>query len=404
MSSLSARLSVAFSCVGHAVMHVLTALYLTIVLGLVRDWSMPYEELLPLWTAGSLLVGLGAPLAGWLGDRWSDARMMVLFFLLTGAGAVAAGLSQGTLSLGVSLAVLGLGASIYHPVGLSWLVKNATNRGRAMGVLGIFGSLGIAAAAVVAGGLTTAIDWRAAFWIPGVFSIAVGVLLGVCVAAGIVQDVGRDARPQPAPAHGDVVRAFIALSVTMVCAGLIFQSTVTAMPKWFEERLGGFAGDDVFSIGGLVTLVFLIASGSQFIGGMLCDRFPLKPVYVLCLLVQVPLLVFVADLSGVPLLVVATIMVFAGSLQVPAENLLLARYTPDRYRGTAFGAKFVLSFGVAPLGVQVVAWIYGLGGGFYWLFVALGALAAAAFVAALLLPAERGALAAPAAPAAGLAD
>ena len=84
MPDLSARLSIGFSWAGHTTMHILSALFLTVVLALEPAWSMTYDDLIRLWTVGSLMIGLGAPLAGWLGDRWSDARMMVLFFLLTG--------------------------------------------------------------------------------------------------------------------------------------------------------------------------------------------------------------------------------------------------------------------------------------------------------------------------------
>jgi FSR family fosmidomycin resistance protein-like MFS transporter len=174
--------------------------------------------------------------------------------------------------------------------------------------------------------------------------------------------------------------------VTMVCAGLIFQSTVTVRPKWFGEQMTGLVGEGTLGVGGLVTLVYLFASGSQFLGGMLSDRYPLKRVYVSCLLIQIPLLLIASSFSGFPLLVVAALMVFTQSLQIPAENLLLARYTPARHRGLAFGAKFILSFGVAPLGVQLVALAYGWSTDFHWLFLMLAGFAATAFLAALLLP------------------
>ncbi|UEM20123.1 MFS transporter [Skermanella mucosa] len=402
MSPLSARLSLGFACIGHAFMHVLTALYLTVVLGLERDWAMSYDELIRLWTVGSLMIGLGAPIAGWLGDRWSDARMMVVFFLLTGAGSIAAGLSDGTTALAAGLAVLGLGGSIFHPVGMSWVIKNATNRGRALGVMGIFGSVGIAGAAVVAGGLTELINWRAAFIVPGAVCMAAGFALLACIATGLVTDRERDVRAQPGTNRADAVRAFLVLSVTMVCAGLIFQSTMTAMPKWFGERMTGLVGEGTLGVGGLVTLVYLFASGSQFVGGMLSDRYPLKRVYVGCLALQIPLLLVASHFAGLPLLVVAALVVFTQSLQIPAETMLLARYTPARHRGLAFGAKFVLSFGVAPLGVQLVALAYGWSTDFWWLFVMLGGFAATAVLAATLLPREAPAVA-PAVPAASVA-
>jgi hypothetical protein len=66
----------------------------------------------------------------------------------------------------------------------------------------------------------------------------------------------------------------------------------------------------------------------------------------------------------------------------------MARYTPSRWRSSAFGAKFVLSLGVAPVAVQLVAWIQGTTGSFFLLFAVLAAAAAMVVVAIVALPAE----------------
>jgi len=399
----SARLSVAFSCLGHATMHILAALYLTVVLALQGDWGMGYDDLIRLWTIGSLLVGLGAPLAGWLGDRWSESRMMVVMFLLTGGGAVLAGLSQTPTQLMLSLAVLGLGASIYHPVGMAWVVRNAEKPGQAMGVLGIFGSVGIAGAALLAGGLTALGGWPMAFLLPGAASIVAGLVLAGCIATGLIVDRKGDVRPQKPAARGDVLRAFIVLSVTMVCIGLVFNATQTALPKWFEVDLAGVTGGSTVMIGAMVTLVYLLASSAQFLGGWLSDRLSVKRVYVGCLLIQVPVLAVAALAGGPVVLLLAAAMVFTNGLQIPAENLLLARYTPERHRGLAYGAKFVLSFGSAPLAVQLVALCYGWSNDVSLLWATLSVLALTAFVAALALPREERPVATPPAAPAALA-
>ncbi|WP_119678572.1 MFS transporter [Indioceanicola profundi] len=384
----SGMLSVAFSCLGHATMHILAALYLTVVLVLEDGWAgMSYDDLIRLWTIGSLMIGLGAPLAGWLGDRWSESRMMVLMFLLTGAGSMLAGLADTPTQLAAALAVLGLGASIYHPVGMSWVIKNARARGRALGILGIFGSVGIALAALIAGTLSTWGGWHLAFLAPGAASIAIGLILAGLIAAGVVFDRKGDVKPQAPPSRGDAVRAFLVLSVTMICAGLIFNATQTVLPKWFEVDLSGMV-ETTAGIGMLVTLVYLLASSAQFAGGWLSDKLSIRRVYVVCLLIQAPVLLLAAQLGGPVVLLLATAMVFTNGLQIPAENLLLARYTPERYRGLAYGAKFVLSFGAAPVAVQLVAFTYGLSADVSLLFVTLGILALTAWAAALLLPRE----------------
>ena len=90
MSSTSGRVTLAFSCLGHAYMHFFTAFYFVIVLALEADWQRPYHELIELWTLGALLVGVGAIPAGWLSDRWSAAGMMIVMFLGLGVAGIVA--------------------------------------------------------------------------------------------------------------------------------------------------------------------------------------------------------------------------------------------------------------------------------------------------------------------------
>ena len=386
MGHYSDRLVVVFACIGHATMHILTGLYLTVVIGLGDVWAMPYDELIRLWTLGSLMVGLGAPLAGWLGDRWSPSKIMVVFFLVTGGGAMAAGLVDGPAGMVVALAALGIGASIYHPVAFAWIVRHSVKRGRTMGIVGIFGSLGVAVAATIAASLTDWFDWRAAFLIPGAIAIVAGLALGAAIALGIVVDRDVDRVEQPAPERNDLKRAFIVLTVTMVCGGLIFNAMQTALPKWFDEQMTGLTGGAMLGVGGLVTLVYTIGAFSQVAGGYLCDRLPLKTVYIGGLALQVPLLALMAGLTELPLLLAATVAIFVGGGLLPAENLLLARYTPGHRRGLVFGLKFILAFGVAPIAVEMVAFGYGLGGGFALLPWMFGGIGLVAVLAAVTLP------------------
>jgi MFS family permease len=407
MSHRSGRLAIVFSCIGHAQMHVLAALYLTVVLALETDWQTSYDHLLRLWTLGALLIGLGAPLAGWLGDRWSESRMMVVFHTLTGLGAVAAGLAPDETGLVLGLALLGIGASIYHPVGLAWIVKNAENRGSALAWNGIFGGIGVAAAGFVAGGLSDVVSWRAAMIVPGLVCMATGLLLAILIARGTVVDRTVDAKPVPRPSRGDTVRVFLLLSVTMLCAGLVYNSMATIMPKWFGDRMPGIVGGGTMGVGALVSLVFLVGAVPQLLGGWLVDRLPPKRIYVAMLLLQVPVLALAATAVGYPLFALAALTVAMLNIQVPAENELLARFTPARHRGLAYGAKFVLAFGSGPAAVQFAAWTYDATGRFDDLLFALTALAALAVLAALMLPGREdrpGAVPPSSLPAPGTAD
>jgi len=133
---------------------------------------------------GFVLFGAAALPAGWLGDRWSQSKMMAAFFFGAGGAAIITGLAQSTIGLFIGLTLMGLFASIYHPVGIAWLVQHSEKRGRSLGVSGLFGSLGTAAAAIVAGTLADLVSWRAAFIVPGILVMALGVVFfSICKPA-----------------------------------------------------------------------------------------------------------------------------------------------------------------------------------------------------------------------------
>jgi FSR family fosmidomycin resistance protein-like MFS transporter len=386
MSGRSGFLALTFSSVGHYFAHLLTLLYPTVVLALDGQFDLTFGQLLSLSTPGFILFGAGALPAGWLGDRWNAERMMVLFFLGTGAAAVATGLASGPWGLAIGLSFIGLCGSIYHPVGVAWLVRNAENRGRALGWNGIFGSLGVGTAAIVAGALTQWFGWRAAFIVPGALCLLTGLALLLCVRSGSVTAAKQDRRVQPASSRDEAIRAFFVLSVTMLCTGLVGQVLMVALPKVFTERLPALTQGGLLGAGGFVTLVFLASAAVQLVGGRLADRYPQKPLYIVFWAAQMPLFLAATTLVEAPLVLAMMAVAMLGTMGATAENVILARFTPGKWRATAFGAKFVLSLGVAAGGVPLVGWLYDTTGGFYDLFLVLAAICAVTAAAALLLP------------------
>ena len=385
MSSTGGRVTLAFSCLGHAYMHLFTAVYFVIVLALEADWGLPYHELIELWTLGALLVGVGAIPAGWLSDRWSAAGMMIVMFVGLGLAGIVCAFLETPAALLLGLSAIGLFSAIYHPVGIAWLVKSADRPGRALGINGVFGSVGIAAAGLMAGALIDFHGWRAAFFVPGVIALATGFALFVCWRLGMIEE-GSARRAPPPASRGDMVRVFTVLLLTMLAMGIIFQANQAAMPKVFDLRLRDLVGEGTFGVGALVALVYLTGGLMQVVGGYLADRYALKPIYLFSWVLQVPVLVGIGLFSGLPLLVLATMTVLLGAGALPAENLLLNRYSPEKHRGLAFGIKYVIAFGSAPIALQLVAKMNALTGEFLWLFVSLAIMAAVATVAAILLP------------------
>ena len=397
VSKASARLALGVCCVGHTFSHFFQPIFYVTALVLESELGLTHGGVIGLIVAGNVLYGAAAPVAGWLGDRWSATGMLLLYFAGTGAGMVLTGFAASPFQIAAGLTLAGLFASIFHPVGFSWLVRTAVNRGTALGVVGVFGGLGPSVAALTAGILVDTVSWRAAFIIPGAVILAIGVVFYVLLARGIVVERKDDRMPDPPASRGDRVRTVLVLLVTVICTGIIYHATQAALPKVFSERIdvagaagaaGGAGGGGLFGLSALVAMVYLVAGGIQVLSGYLSDRYSLKAVYVLTFVFQVPFLFLAAGLGGPVLMVVALFMVCGNVAAFPPENSLIARYTPSHWRGVVYGLKFVFMFGVGGVGVLMEGALYDSTGGFYWLFVVLAAMAAVALAAAVGLPAD----------------
>ncbi|MEM9359554.1 MAG: MFS transporter [Pseudomonadota bacterium] len=378
-----------FSNIGHSYSHMFTILYATAVLYLPQVFNMPYGELLKLSSLGLVLFGVAALPAGWLGDRWSQIGMMVVFFLGIGVGALVVGMADDRQDLFIGLTLIGLFASIYHPVGIAWLVSWAKKRGMTLGINGLFGNIGTALSPIFVGLMIDFVSWRAAFIVPGILSILTGIALLFVWRQGWIRDVSHDRVSTDAPEARDFMRVFIILTITMACTGFVYSGLTNTMPKLFEMGLDKDLATSYTEIGVYVGLISGLASFSSVIGGWMADRYSARAIYIVFWLLQVPLLFVVVSLANTPLLLAVLLVMCFMLAFAAAENMLVARYTPFRWRAVAYGAKFVLSLGVGGLTVHLAGQLFDNDGSFATLFALFGTAAILAAIAAFMLPASR---------------
>ena len=381
--------AIIFSNVGHGFSHMFTVLYATAVLYLPKVFDLPYGELLGLSSLGLVLFGVAALPAGWLGDRWSQIGMMAIFFLGIGVGAIVVGLAVGPKRLFIGLTLIGLFASIYHPVGIAWVVAWANKQGMTLGINGVFGNTGSAIAPVFVGLMIDYVTWRAAFIIPGVLSIFVGIGLLLVWRAGWVRDVTKDRTPTVAPDSSAFFRVFIVLTITMACTGFVYTGLTNTMPKLMEMGLSAALAASYTEIGVFVGIISGLASLSSIFGGWMADRYSARSIYIIFWTLQIPILFTIVSLSDVPLLVAVLLVLSFMLAFAAAENMLVAQYTPFRWRAVAYGAKFVLALGVGGLTVHLAGWLFDSNGDFGVLFALFGGAAILAAAAAFLLPGAR---------------
>lgn len=373
-------------------MHFATAMFFTVALALEAQWDKPFHEINELWTVGALLVGLAALPAGRLGDWWSARGMMVICLLGMGLSLIACSQASGDMAMIMALASLGLFAAIYHPIGIPWLIANGGEKtGRLLAVNGVFGGLGPAAAAVATGFIVDFAGWRWAFALPGIVVCVTGLAMLWCTVSGRLPSTGLAPQNHKSQPRSDAYKAFAILLLTMFLAGVIYNSTQAAMPKYFAERIGDFVGGEVARAGTLVGIVYTISALMQVLGGALADRYPLKAVYMLGWCAQIAFMTLMASLSGFGVFFAAILVASASTSILPAENMLLFRFAPEKHKGLAFGVKFVLAFGAAPIGIHVISFVKEATGAYYGLFLGLAVVSVLAFVATWVLPSDKSA-------------
>src|SRR6266852_10004363 len=164
---------------GHAMDHLFLLIFATAVAAIAGDWGMAWQDLMPYTAPAFALFGLGSLPAGRLGDLWGRRAMMIVFFVGMGFAALLIATATGVWHLAAALTVMGAFASIYHPVGIPMLVQSSTRPGFTIGVNGLAGNLGIAAAAILTGFLVKYFGWRMAFAVPGGLAIVCGALFAV---------------------------------------------------------------------------------------------------------------------------------------------------------------------------------------------------------------------------------
>jgi len=158
---------------------------------LVTDLGITYAQAgLLLTVFFAVYAALQLP-AGLVADRYGKKRVLVAGLAVMAGSlglASAAGSYEGLLA---AQALAGVGGSTYHPTGMSLVsdLEREATEGKAMGVFGFGGMLGVAAAPLVVGGAAAVLGWRAAL-----VAAAVGGLAFVAVFQVAFRDPG--ATPQ----------------------------------------------------------------------------------------------------------------------------------------------------------------------------------------------------------------
>lgn len=380
---------IVFINAAHTLTHYGLLILATAVLGMVTQapeaFGREFGPILALGTGMFVLYGLGALPMGWLAERFGRKGLMVAFFLGGGGAMVLAGLAETPLLLGLALALLGAFSAIYHPIGTAMLVEAAGQRvGRAVGINGVFGNLGVALAPVVTALLAARLGWHAAFLVPGVISIGIGLLYMREPAFDTAKAAGPQ-KPFPVIPQAIVRRAVAVLLTIAAVSGLVFNAFTLLLPKLMEERLA--SSPDLLPVVGLLAFLATLCGGlTQYTVGHMIDRRTLKSIFLPLALVLAPCLALLAFAEGWLVLPLAAVIAAAVFGQVTVNETMTARYVAPALRTKLYSVRFTIGFLGAAAASPMIGFLHEATGSLAAPMLVLAGFAALTFACALVFP------------------
>jgi len=371
------RSIVALTSSAHGLIHLYMLLFMTANILMAKELGVGLFYIGNLGTISYLAFGLGALPAGFLSDRIGSHRTITLCLLGAGASSFFISQSKGPVGLAISLMCLGGFASLYHPAGLSLLSSTVRQRGKALGIHGVGGNLGLALAPLIGGLIASRYSWRMGYLVFSLVGIALGIL-------SLRLRLPSRQRPQdfsPSSKEGDGGFREVAIFLTLIymvqiLVGLIYRGTLVFLPSYLSERVAGeLWGTGQMVKGGLVsTAVLLIGVVGQYMGGILSPKVGLEKLWLILLSICAPFLFLTGLTTNTLLILSAMAFAFSHFSCQPVGNGLIAKYTSRRIRSRAYGLYFFLSMGIGSFASSLAGWLgerFGLGK----IFIVLGTFA-----------------------------
>ena len=361
-----------------------------LVLPLMGMYDMDLSHVLALSFWMYLLFGVTALPWGLVSDRVGAKPLLLLFYTGAGLCGLAAGFfidSPGAFSL--CLAGIGIFSGIYHPAGLGLISRGISKMSMALGYNGMAGNAGLAAAPILAGIINHFYGIQTAFIFLGCLNLTGTVIM-------LLLPVIEPERNEKTESQGSMrlMLSFAVLCICMMLGGVAYRSVTVILPAYLElgnpalldwiSRLPWMPASRNVAATALSSSVFMVGMFGQFLGGVAAERFEPRRGYLVFHVLALPMALAMAYTTDVSLLLITMgYMLFLLGMQ-PIENTLVAKLTPDKVRDSAYGTKFILTFGVGAFAVYLVGWVKEVWS-FPAVFVAMAIVSLATVLSILLL-------------------
>lgn len=339
---------------GHALDHMFLLIFATAVTTIAQDFGVAHwEDMMPYSVAAFFFFGLGSLPSGRLGDLWGRRQMMIVFFVGIGLAAMLVASTNSPKQLAWALAVLGCAASIYHPVGIPMLLQDTMRPGWTIGVNGLSGNLGLALAAVLTGFFVKYFGWRLAFVIPGILSIACGLLFAYFAPRETSSPAKKKKSSTGYQSSISIAKLLLIMTVAATSGSMVFNFSTSSNYELLTSKFATISQDPA-QIGLALSIVYVLASLTQLLVGYLLDKIALRTLYRTVIGVQLLALLLANMTEGWVFYLSLLLFMAAVFGAVPFTDAMVVRYVDDSMRSRVSGMRLAVALGASSLAVWLI--------------------------------------------------
>lgn len=286
--------------------------------------------------------------------------MMALFYFGCGVSLALTAFAPNAWWLAAGMFLLGMFAAIYHPVGMAMLIEASGAKGRTLAFNGVCGNLGVSLAAGISAALASWINWRAAFLAPAVLCVITGVVY-LWMTPDDRHHINKRVSKPAVPLTAKVaVMLFGLFLIIALSAGLVFNVLTIALPKIVDEGMANSV--PLALVGSIATAVLVCGALAQLTVGRLVEKVSAHVLFVAVTALGVVGNLWATYATGFALMVALAIAVAAIYGQVTVNDIILARYTADAWRGRVYAVRYFTLFISAGAAVAIISLLHNAGG------------------------------------------
>ncbi|MQF98600.1 MAG: MFS transporter [SAR202 cluster bacterium] len=358
------------SYIGMAIWQGFTAFFLPIL----RDFGVSRTLLSGAFSIRQVESGFLSPLVGYIIDRTSPRKVIIIGILMSGLGLILTGLSTNIINFYLAFILMSAGVSFSnHSVAWSVMVTRWFNkkRGRATGLTFMGGAFGGPSLIFIAI-LLESYGWRSSVIILGIGMWAIGIPLAL-VARSRPEDYGY------LPDGDTEIDSDIETTNVTQEHDTYFTLKQAMSSKYFWGIIAVFSTQSI-SIQGLLThqiaylegigfsttvaastvgIYFGVSGIGRFIVGFLTDRFDWQRVFIAMVIGQVIGLIMLANVSIYPHAAAAALfMGFSHGMMVPIRLIISSKLFGTNNLGSIWGTVDGITLALGVIGPVYLGWTF----------------------------------------------